>query len=183
VSNVPTIDEQLNRLDDEIRKLKIEYDIYFNGGSAKPPYDSKYRVETMIKRIFELRGMTFGQRFKYNSLVARYNVYKELWRRNIKEREEIGRPREVEAVKEFTPSTIRCSSPADEPEKVRELFDSLVSAKRSCGDSVQGLSYERFQQMIQAQVRQIKDKLGCSAIDFTVEVNDGAVKFKAKASK
>ena len=75
MSATTSIDDQLNRLDEDIRKLKVEFEIYFNGGAKKPPYDMKYRTDTLVKRLYDARGMTFGQRFKYNSLVARYNVY------------------------------------------------------------------------------------------------------------
>ena len=47
----PTIDEQLVRLEDDIRRLKVEFDIYFNGSAKRPPYDTKGRVETIIKRL------------------------------------------------------------------------------------------------------------------------------------
>ena len=185
VSTTLSIDEQLNRLEEEIRKLKVEFDIFFNGGSAKPPYDTKYRVESLVKRIYDTRGMTFGQRFRYNSLVARFNVYKELWRRNIKEREEGGRERDVAAFMEeqrtTAPATIRCSDPDSEPDKVRELYDRLLLAKRACGERVDDVPFDRFQKMIGVQVRQIKERLHCDAIEFTVEIADGAVKFKARA--
>lgn len=174
----------LTKLEDEIRKLKVEFDIFFNGGAAKPPNDTRYRVESMIKRIYDMRGVTFGQRFRYNSLVARYNVYKELWRRNMKEREEGGRERDMPllpAVESYEPSTVRCHDPGQEPDKVRELYDNLIMAKRHCGERVQDLPFDKFESMINAQVRQIKDRLRCESIDFTVEVSDGTVKFKAKA--
>jgi hypothetical protein len=186
VSTTVSIDEQLNRLEDEIRRLKVEFDIFFNGGAVKPPYDTKYRVESLVKRLYDVRGMSFGQRFRYNSLVSRFNVYKELWRRNIKEREE-GSTREreaiVEPVKKHLPAVVRCCDPAAEPDKVRELYDHLVRAKRSCGEPVDDVSFDRFERMIGAQVRQIKEKLNCEEIEFTIEIADGAVKFKAKAAK
>src|SRR6185503_7602053 len=103
-------------------RLKIEFDIFFNGGLAKPPHDQKYRVETTIKRLYDQRGMTFGQRFRYNSLVSRFNVYRELWRRHLKEREEGGRERDVEVAvageRGFSRSTVRCTDPTAEPDKV-----------------------------------------------------------------
>src|ERR1044072_1878055 len=85
------IDDALDRLEYEMRRLKVEYDIYFNGGAVRPPIDTRGRVETSIKRIYDTRGMSFGQRFRYNSLVARYNVMRELWRRQTQSREESGR--------------------------------------------------------------------------------------------
>jgi hypothetical protein len=186
VSNTVTIDEQLGRLEEEIRRLKIEFDIYFNGGSTKPPHDTKYRVEALVKRLYDSRGMSFGQRFRYNSLVARFNVYKELWRRNLKEREEMGTARDVEtphAAAAFEPAVVRCTSPREEPEKIRELYDTLLLAKRHCGERVGDVTLERFETMIETQSRQIKEKLNCDAIEFVVEIADGAVKFKARPSR
>ncbi len=65
-----TVDEQLNRLEEDIRRLKVEFDIYFNGAARRPPYDTKGRVETIIKRLADDRTLAFVQRYRYNSLVA-----------------------------------------------------------------------------------------------------------------
>jgi hypothetical protein len=35
--NQPTPDEQLTRLEDDIRRLRIEFDIFFNGAAKRPP--------------------------------------------------------------------------------------------------------------------------------------------------
>jgi len=32
-----TIDEELTKLEDDIRRLKIEYEVYFNGSTDRPP--------------------------------------------------------------------------------------------------------------------------------------------------
>ena len=45
-----TVDEELSKLEDDIRRLKIEYEIYINGASPRLPYDTLSRVETIIKR-------------------------------------------------------------------------------------------------------------------------------------
>ena len=84
----PTVEEQLARLEEDIRRLKIEFDVYFNGASKRPPYDTKNRVETIIKRLLDDRTLTYAQRFHYNSLASRYNAFRELWRRTLQGREE-----------------------------------------------------------------------------------------------
>src|SRR5438270_893908 len=84
----PTPEEQLNRLEEDIRRLKVEFDIYFNGAARRPPYDTKGRVETIIKRLADERSLTFAQRYRYNSLVARYTSFLQLWRRTMQDREE-----------------------------------------------------------------------------------------------
>jgi len=179
------IDQDLDRLEYEIRRLKVEYDIYFNGGTVRPPNDTKGRVETAIKRIYDSRGMSFGQRFRYNGLVARYNVMRELWRRQTQDREENGRPPTAEAHTALREQVaiIRCQDPKREPEKVSELYDQLVAAKRKCGEKLGALSLEVFTQFLTSRADQIKDNLATDAVDFVVGVDNGRVKFAARPAR
>src|SRR5207253_4466799 len=87
-----TIEDRLARLEEDIRRLKIEFDVYFNGGSKRPPYDTKMRVESHLKQMGDDRSLTFAQRYYYNSLATRYASFRELWRRTMQGREEGGGP-------------------------------------------------------------------------------------------
>jgi hypothetical protein len=142
-------------------------------------------VETAIKRIYDARGMSFGQRFRYNSLVARYNVMRELWRRQTQDREESGRPPTAEAHTALREQVaiIRCQDPKREPEKVSELYDQLVAAKRKCGEKLGALTLEVFTQFLTSRADQIKDTLAADAVDFVVGVDNGRVKFAARPAR
>ena len=78
------IDQQLKRLEDDIRKLKIEFDIYFNGATKRAPLEARARMESYIKRLADNRNLTYVQRYFFNSLVARFTSYRELWRRGLR---------------------------------------------------------------------------------------------------
>lgn len=78
------IDQQLTRMEDDIRKLKIEFDIYFNGATKRPPLEQRARLESYIKRISDNRSLSYAQRYYFNTLVARFTSYRELWRRMLK---------------------------------------------------------------------------------------------------
>ena len=82
------VDKQLVRLEEDIRKLKIEFDIYFNGATKRPPLEARARMDSNIKRIADNRNLTYAQRYFFNSLVSRFTSYRELWRRSLKARGE-----------------------------------------------------------------------------------------------
>lgn len=188
-----TIDEQLKRLEDDVRRLKIEFDVYFNGGTKRPPQESKGRVETQIKRLGDERRLTFSQRFYYNTIVARYVAFKELWRRTMQNREEgLQRGREaavssaaVNAEAEIAPASnpvVVAIASGEDVTGVQRLYDSLVEAKQQCGKQ-NNLSFEQFQSLIADRTAQLRAQLNCSAITYTVEVEGEQVKFKAKPAR
>lgn len=83
-----TLDQQIARMEEDLRKLKIEFDIYFNGSSKRPPLEARARLDSQIKRILDDRTLNYAQRFQFNALVSRFNSYRELWRRQLKARGE-----------------------------------------------------------------------------------------------
>jgi hypothetical protein len=184
----PTIEETLARLDEDIRRLKIEFDIYFNGASKRPPYDTKNRVETIIKRMLDDRTLTYAQRFHYNALASRYNAFRELWRRTLQGREEGRDPMataramaKLENSGPFSRATFVCADAHKDVTTVKSLFDSLLEAKRRCGEPTVDFSFPRFHRLIASKADALKERLGCDRVLFSVDVEDGHVSFKAKA--
>ncbi|MCA1591117.1 MAG: hypothetical protein LC754_00355 [Acidobacteria bacterium] len=186
----PTVDEQLTRLEEDIRRLKVEFDIYFNGAAKRPPYDTKGRVETIIKRLADDRTLIFAQRYRYNSLVARHTSFLQLWRRTMQDREE-GRQAVArvsaarkEADQEAAPlHTFVCADAHTEVATIKNLFQSLVEAKKQCGEATDDLSFPRFHRMIASKTDALKDRAGCERVHFSIAIQDGHVSFKAKADK
>lgn len=82
------IEKTLVKIEDDIRKLKIDFDIYFNGSTKRPPLEARARLESQIKRISDNRSMSYSQRYQLNTLVSRFTSYRELWRRTLKARGE-----------------------------------------------------------------------------------------------
>ena len=78
------IDKQLGKLEDDVRRLKIEFDIFFNGAVKRPPLEARARVESHIKRMMDNRSLSYAQRYKLNSLISRFTSYRELWRRTLR---------------------------------------------------------------------------------------------------
>jgi len=187
VDNQPTVDEQLSRLEEDIRRLKIEFDIYFNGAAKRPPYDTRSRVETMLKRLGDDRTLTFAQRYLYNSLAARYTAFRELWRRTMQGREE-GRDAAAaaramardEASHLESSTNFVCSDAHKDVPMIREMYDALIAAKMKCGEPTEDLSFPRFHHLIATKADNLKEHLGCESVLFSVDIEGGRVSLKAK---
>ena len=83
-----TIDEELNLLDQQLRRLKIEYEIFFNNPAKRPPTDVEWKVLSLIRKFSDGARMSFSHRFRYNEMAQRYAVQAELWRKKMRIREE-----------------------------------------------------------------------------------------------
>lgn len=184
-----SIDAQLVRLEEDIRKLKIEFDVFFNGGVKRAPYDTKNRVETVIKRLGDERSLTFAQRYLYNSLVARYTSFRELWRRTMQGREE-GAGRNAAAAmramqqpnNESNLKRIVCQDVERDTETTKRIYEELIQAKLKCNKSVDELSFPSFQKQLAAQIAKFKQNNDCRKIAFEIGVENDQVIFKARAA-
>ena len=83
-----TIDEELNLLDQQLRRLKIEYEIYFNNPKKRPPTDVEWKVLSLLRKFSDGARISFSQRFRYNEMAQRYAVQSDLWRKKARIREE-----------------------------------------------------------------------------------------------
>ncbi|HKI26392.1 MAG TPA: MXAN_5187 C-terminal domain-containing protein [Candidatus Sulfotelmatobacter sp.] len=83
-----TLDEELNVLDTQLRRLKIEYEIFFNNPTKKPPTDIEWKVLALLRKFSDGGRMSFSQRYRYNEMAQRYAIYSDLWRKKSRIREE-----------------------------------------------------------------------------------------------
>ena len=180
-----TVDEELLELEDDIRRLKVEYEVYFNGCTPRPPQDTVYRVEICIKRYSVNQSkLNFGQRFKFNQLVQKYQVNHQLWSRKLRDKEEgrgqfALRREEPQALPADGVIRVVLSDAALQKDKVDVLLTAMLNAKRQVGENVDGLDAAAFARFVEQKTRQVKDSLSCESVQFSVSVEDGKVKFKA----
>lgn len=184
------IDEELKNMEDALRRLKIEYQIFFNGSRKKSPEDLRLRLEKMSQQLSERSDMTQLQRFRYNTLLTRYYTFRNLWRRTIQKMER-GKeekkdppvsssiPGKESAVEKFR---ISLSNPKSEGDKIRRLYDALVHYKKMNSEDLQ-LAYPQFEKYIAAQTHNIRKDKGCSCVTYTVSLEGDIVRFTAAAEK
>ncbi len=183
-------DDDLTNLEDWLRRLKIEYHIFFSGNRKKPPDDLRIRVETLVKKLSESSDMSYSQRFRFSTLVTRFYVYRDLWRRTTQEREMDIASKEVSVPKadtsRFAAETkaeairITISDPKAEEDKVRQLYDALVRIKSKESEQAP-ISYQQFSRYIATQTQGIQKRHGCTRVAFTIALDEDSIRFTATA--
>jgi hypothetical protein len=192
-----TIDEELTLLEENVRRLKVEYDIYFGGGARRAPTDLDWRVQGLIKKYSDSQKLSAQQRFKYNTVVQRYATYSDLWRQKLRIREEgyrrpqdallgiqglrpvVAAPSPQRAGLADTPKQVAVLlfADSDELEGIRELYQAIQSG--AGGDRARG-SLEAFAAFLRAKTKEIQNTYGCSGVEYTVEVKNGRAQIKAR---
>jgi hypothetical protein len=199
-----TIDEELTVLETQLRRLKIEYEVYFSNPTKKPPTDIEWKVLSLLRKFSDGNRMSFSQRFRYNELAQRYAIYSDLWRKKARIREEgYRRPQDallsVQGVRPEEhqpehkaygvghaaavaeePFTVQCSDARKEREQVERLYNVLTEAKKRAGEAVSG-NLDSFASFVQKKTDQLRKQHGCQSVEYTVEMQGGQVKLKAKA--
>jgi hypothetical protein len=205
-----TTDEELNVLETQLRRLKIEYEVYFSNPTKRPPTDIEWKVLSLLRKFSDGGRMSFSQRYRYNEMAQRYAVYSDLWRKKSRVREEgYRRPQdallgvqgvrpEVEEHKPHHNPVYGLSHGAaagagatsqpftlhnvdqSEHEQVERLYNTLVAAKKKAGENVSG-NLDSFNTFVQKKTQEIRKQYGCQDVEFSVELTEGHVKLKAKA--
>jgi hypothetical protein len=197
-----TVDEELTLLEDNLRRLKIEYDIFFGGGSKRPPADLDWRVQAGFKKYSDSQRLSFAQRFRFNTMQQKYAIFSDLWRKkvSIKEggyrrpadavlsitglRAEEEQPKPQHTSSEYEPLKMNIADPTSERDHVRILFDALTTARLHTKESASGpATFDSFQTFVQKKTEEIRSKYHCQAVEYEVELKDGKVKLKARPKK
>jgi len=175
--------------------------MYFGGGSKKPPVELEWKVKTLLKRYSDGARMNYAQRFRYNTIQQRYALYNALWQQKLLIKEEgyrrpqdavlgiqgIRTDEEHEAAKELKhhgaamgdrPFSMLFSDESDQ-KQVESLFEALTEARKKTGEK-SAANLDSFKKFVKQKTSQLQKEYNCKAVEYTVELQGGQAKLKAK---
>jgi hypothetical protein len=191
VAEPTTVERDLQRLETEMRRLEAEYNMFFAGRLPKPPWETRSRVDAIVKQFDRAHIQNYGDRFRFLTLQSRYASFIDLWDRGMRAREEgrsgpfVHKRKEEEKTEPKKPEdrVLRVAAfknPVQEEDKLHELYDSLVEARRAIGEDA--LPFHKFADLVKSQVKKLREN-GSPEVAFRVAVKDGKVNFTARAMK
>jgi len=176
--------KELNFLEAAITGLRIEYERFFAGDLRLPPHASRRKVDELVKKMGSVEVERVAERFRFQSLQARYSTLVALWEKKLIAREE-GRGlkphAEAVAAPAAPPPPASDAAGASSVEKKRRvdltpLFDRYCAARQALGEDVSKLRYERFEDLVKKQAEEIKRRTGSGRLVFEVQTVDGKVR-------
>lgn len=193
-------DEELDKLEEDIRKLKNMYDQFFTGITKVPPTFARHQVESYIHEMNKQKMRDNTRRFRFSTILSRYNQFREMWGRKMREREEgpldfrrrqaaMNAAPPPPAPKPAAPPPPRVTSEAADPyvrltpssngEEIRKLHEQIERENLKLGKT-SVVSLEQLTAMVAKQSEVVRSKYHVSTVAFRVETVDGKVKLKAK---
>ena len=185
----PTLEQEMQRLEAELKQLEAEYNMFFSGRLPKPPWETRGRVEALVKKYDRAYIPNYADSFRFKALQARFQAFVDLWDRGLRAREEgrpgpFAQPRPKEPEKRKPEDRILHVSsfrdPLREMDKLTELYESLSEARREVGE--EQVPFHKFADLVKKQVKKLRET-GSPEVAFRVAVKDGKVNLTARALK
>ncbi len=192
-------DDELDKLEEMIRIVKTKYDQFFAGSIKTPPWFERRGVDVYIYEMSKQKMRDNTRRFRLNQMTSRWNQYREMWGRRMREREEgpLEFQRRQAALEETPeknaaptpPTTPRVTSAEADPyvkvasgtngQEIQALFEQIQRANSELGKA-NTLTFEQLSAMVQKQSELVRARYNVNTVAFRVETVDGKVKLKAK---
>jgi hypothetical protein len=198
-----TVADDLEKIEEGTFKLQKEWDRFFAGQEKKAPFESRQRLDRLIRKYIGVEMRNNVERFRFQALTARYNTLSDMWNRRLRALEE-GRPisgvrvsgRDL-AAGTVLPSAsattaaeqsaeklavvkaeVRISTLREDEASVRSLYTQFQAARELTGEPA--LKIDTFRKLIaQHRVRLLEEK-DAVAVDFRISTDGGKVSLKAK---
>lgn len=193
----------LQALERAIAAVNAEYDAFLYGTGARPPVESRKKVERLIRAMGASEQDSAADRYRFATLQVRWNALCERWERLQTEKEAGRRPG---IYGHFRPTADAAGHETGHPglnggpsasvglgggesgasaasEHRRALFDKYVAARRAAGDTGPTPEFDRFSDSLDRESERLRERFGGAEVEFDVTERDGKIKLVAKPKR
>ena len=178
--------EELNDLDEGITGLQVLYEKYFLGIDRKPPEHERKRISEKARELRTASIRNTALKFKVNTLFAKLISFERMWDRTLREMEDGTYKRDVFKAKlrggerdEPRTGPVKPAAPSISDTNLRRLYDTYLVARKRCGESTEGLTFDSMASRIRSQVPELMQKHKAKNIEFKVVIKGGKAILKA----
>lgn len=179
--------DDIELLDSKIARLKADYEQYFARIQKREPAKLRDEVDRTVLSLSNRQLTNTGLKFKLNSIVAKYNSYKQYWNRVLRAIEEGTYVRKGDGGMELE-SALRRPGPesagnAPLQKEARQggngfddLYAKYIEARRSCNESVDAITPEALKKTVEQYRKKVEEQYHTKDVEFKVSIKDGKAK-------
>lgn len=192
-SEAGSIEEELTDFEHKLLRLRIAYDRYFMGSEQREPTQLRGELQRFVTRYMSSPPRNAALKFRFNSLVARFQSFRAVWGRSLREieagtykrhlfREKLAElergegagesARERESARESAPAADARPAAA-----IDRLYGALSKARAKTGEGA--LDRDAFAKLVHKQTEELRGKYGKGKVRFKVVIENNRAKLKA----
>lgn len=174
-----TLPEAIDRVARDIQQMRVDFERFFAGALPLPPEELRSRIEKQLRSLRNTSQMGAVESFRLGDQEARFISLNELYNRRLRESEEGRRkphaPPRVPHAQTFDVHRGVVLGEKAEPAAVAALYQGLASA----GEGPR-FDLASFSTYLERQAASIRQKTGCSQVQFRLAEEDGRMRLKAR---
>jgi hypothetical protein len=181
------IQKDIAFLESSIAELIVKYEQYFLGIEKREPLKLCEDIERFIRRYNTALIVNTMMKFRFNTLVGKYNSYKQYWVRITRLIEEGKYSRDrfkmARHLAEGAPRPSMEIHDKHQTNDVEMVFQHYLDARKKCNLPTDNISRETMFSIIETQRETLKSKHHCAEVEFRVVIENGTPKLKARPAK
>ena len=185
----------LRLLEKLMHQLGVDYELFFAARAdgkinVLPPHRRLQEVEAIVRHYTKHVPHRTVDRFRFNTLVHRYRINSDRWRRRMKTLEELGASRTAQAaanehVEDLSKPQVllatRLSAGRVASAQVRDIYLAYRTARKARGLPVAGLSYTTFADKLSHQLDQARHRSPDADLELRVDEVGGKVRVAVRS--
>ncbi|MBI4949989.1 MAG: hypothetical protein HY955_07580 [Deltaproteobacteria bacterium] len=184
--------DEIELLDSKIARLKVEYEQYFMRVLKREPAKLRDEVDRLVLFYSNKNLTNTSLRFKYNTIVAKYNSYKQYWTRTLRAIEEGDFYRKAEGELDTGARTASAhrearSAPTEAApaagNDVREIYEKYIEARKACNEPIEGITLGTLEKTLQEYKKKVEAQYNTQDVEFKVAIRDGKAKLTIAPKK
>ncbi len=197
----------LKTMQERLKNLEHEYELYFGGGRKDPPEKEQKELERQIRELSRLAVNSTQNQYLFNNFQQSYVLRKARWAKLVELKLngisqdprltsrvrldtkaftdlEKAKPEDIkkEIQEQDKKPAVRETTKKEEDTSIRALFEEFNRAKQTLGQTLE-LDPSSFEKKLEKQKKELMEKHKAKDVKFTVSISDGKVSLKAKLIK
>ena len=189
--------EDLELLEHNITRLKMEYEQYFMNILKREPLFLRGQVDKTIAFYTNQYIKNTADKFKFRNLADKYNSFKQYWIRTLKaiengtyQRRSEGSDGDMmaptllplkqksERREEVRTAPVSEKEKEDEEKELKEVYNNYLKEMKKINEPTDNISFDFMKKAVGAQKKKAEERYGTKDLNFRIKSADGKVKIQ-----